>query len=188
MIAFNSLPVFKTERLNLRALRPADAGELHVIRSDGSVNRYINRPKNPLLDDVKGFIETTNRKISESSCLYWAITLNTADKLIGTICLFNFTPDKTRAELGYELHPNHHGAGLMNEAVQPVLQHAVEKLTLQTIVAVCQPGNHRSVNVLLKNNFVRNLALEAVAPDDIRGFEIYALEIREHPGKIKTCY
>jgi ribosomal-protein-alanine N-acetyltransferase len=175
MTAFNSLPVIKTSRLTLRELRPADAAKLHAIRSNESVNRFINRPKNPSMDDVMGFIENTNRKIQESGCQYWAITLNTANSLIGTICLFNFTSDRSRAELGYELHPDHHGAGLMQEAVPSVLRHAVEKLRLQTIVAVCQPGNHRSVNVLLKNNFVRDPALEAVAPEDIKGFEIYAL-------------
>jgi [ribosomal protein S5]-alanine N-acetyltransferase len=165
-----------TNRLTLRRLDLDDIADLHLIRSDELVNRFINRPKSLSHEDVKEFILTINKKIDDQHSCYWAIEINTGRRLIGTICLFNFNDQKTVAEIGYELNPAYHGRGIMQEAIASVLKYGGETLRLSAFTAVCKPANIRSVNLLMKNGFLRNEELELQAPEEIREFNIYTLK------------
>ena len=51
----------------------------------------------------------------------WGIVLKNESKIIGSICLWNFSTDKKEAEVGYDLHPKNHRQGIMNEALGRVL-------------------------------------------------------------------
>ncbi|MFM9949131.1 MAG: GNAT family N-acetyltransferase; N-acetyltransferase, partial [Saprospiraceae bacterium] len=75
------------------------------------------------------------------------------DDLIGTICLWNFSEDKTQAELGYELKPVFQGLGLMDEAVKSVLVYSFESIGIQTLCAFTHHNNNASRRLLEKNGF-----------------------------------
>jgi ribosomal-protein-alanine N-acetyltransferase len=108
----------KTERLTLRQLRSSDDKEIFALRSNDNVNKYLDRKPSKSIDDAKNFIQTINENIQRNDSIYWAITLNGTDKLIGTICLFDFSEDNSKAEIGYELLPDFQGKGIMQEALQ----------------------------------------------------------------------
>lgn len=177
MITKEFFPIIKTSRFTLRRLVPDDAYELHSIRSNPLVNRYINRPAELSVQDAEKFIDATNEKITNHECIYWAISLNETDKLIGTTCLFNFNKERTVAELGYELLPVYQGRGIMQQAVTGVIQYGAQTLRLQTITAFCKPQNERSLRLLQKNNFVRNKKLERRYETDLKGMQIYSLDL-----------
>jgi ribosomal-protein-alanine N-acetyltransferase len=44
--------------------------------------------------------------------LYWAITQTQNGKLIGTICLFDFSEELNQCEMGYELSTDYQGQGI----------------------------------------------------------------------------
>src|SRR5215204_5425622 len=102
---FIPFPVLKTERLTLRQLVSSDDNEIFALRSDDNVNKYLGRKRSKSIDDAKTFIRTINKNIQSNESVYWAITLNGTDKLIGTVCLFDFSNDNSKAEIGYELLP-----------------------------------------------------------------------------------
>jgi [ribosomal protein S5]-alanine N-acetyltransferase len=152
-VNFIPFPVLTTPRLVLRQLWESDAKYLALLRSNESVNRYIVRAKQTTLKEANAFILVINRGISEKKWMYWAICQKEHSKLIGTICLWNFSTDHNIAEIGYELEPAFQGKGFMNEAVQCVIDFGFNKLHLKALEAFTHKDNTSSMHLLLKNNF-----------------------------------
>lgn len=153
---FKPFPVLKTERLILRQLVSSDANEIFALRSDRNVNKYLNRIPSKSIDDAKTFIQTINENIQRNDSIYWAITLSNTDKLIGTICLFDFSDDNLKAEIGYELLPDFQGKGIMQEAISKVIDFGIQHIGLNSIEAYTHSENQSSTRLLEKFNFKKN--------------------------------
>ena len=153
---FAPFPVLKTERLTLRQLVSSDDNEIFVLRSDENVNKYLGRKPSKSIDDAKTFIETINENIQKNNSIYWAITLSDTDKLIGTICLFDFSDDNLKAEIGYELLPNFQGKGIMQEATSKVIDFGIQLIGLHFIEAYTHSENQASTKLLEKFNFKKH--------------------------------
>ena len=149
----SSFPFLITPRLVLRQLQETDAKELALLRSNESVNRYVDRVKQTTIVGARAFITHINRGMAAHQWFYWTLCNKGHPKLIGTICLWNFSDDKTVAEIGYELDPVFQVKGLMNEALQAVVQYSFETLHLSSIEAFTHENNTSSIQLLLKNNF-----------------------------------
>ncbi len=157
---FTPFPVIKTERLILRELLIDDAQEIFALRSDGSVNKYLDRKPGNSIDEAITFIHTIHENTHNNNSIYWAITLNNNDKLIGTICLFNFSDDNLKAEIGYELLPDFQGKGMMQEAIATVINFGMYHIGLQSIEAYTHVENISSTKLLEKFNFKKGLQSE----------------------------
>ena len=152
---FTTFPILNTERLLLRQLRISDDHEIFALRSNEIVNKYLNRKPSTSIDDAKDFINSIIDNDHKNHSLYWAITLNGSEKLIGTICLFNLSDDHSKLEIGFELLPGFQGKGVMNEAALAVLRFAFEKLRVNIIEACTHSENERSIILLEKLGFER---------------------------------
>lgn len=150
---FTPFPVLKTERLTLRQLISSDDKDIFALRSDGNVNKYLNRKPSKSIEDAKIFIQNINENIQRNNSIYWAITLNGNDKLIGTICLFDFSNDNLKAEIGYELLPGFQGKGIMQEATSKVIDFAIQHIGINSIEAYTHFENQSSTRLLEKFNF-----------------------------------
>jgi ribosomal-protein-alanine N-acetyltransferase len=155
---FTPFPVLKTERLTLRQLISSDDKEIFALRSNDNVNKYLGRKPSKSIDDAKNFIQTINENIQRNDSIYWAITLNSTDKLIGTICLFDFSNDNLKAEIGYELLPDFQGKGIMQEATSKVIDFGIQHIGLNSIEAYTHSENQSSTRLLEKLNFTRHSA------------------------------
>lgn len=153
---FTPFPIFKTERLTLRQLVSSDANEIFALRTDGNVNKYLDRKPSKSIDDAKTFILTINENIQRNYSIYWAITLNDIDKLIGTICLFDFSDNNLKAEIGYELLPDFQGKGIMQEATSKIIEFGIQQIGLNSIEAYTHFENQSSTRLLEKFNFKKH--------------------------------
>src|SRR3982751_1592761 len=117
MFSFTPFPVLTTTRLLLRRLSIDDAPEIFALRSDPIVNKYLERIKARSIEDAVDFIKKINFGIDADQSIYWAISFKGELGLIGTICLWNFSDEENKAEIGYELLPSYHGKGIMHEAL-----------------------------------------------------------------------
>jgi len=152
---FTPFPTITTQRLVLRQLQDNDVHELFALRTDERVNRFLDRSLPQSLDDARAFIAMVNQITQRNEGLYWVITRKNEDKLLGTIGLRNFEPEQYQAEIGYELHPDHQGQGMMHEAITHVLAYGFGRLGLQSITADIHPGNLRSIQILERYGFVK---------------------------------
>ena len=74
-------------------------------------------------------------------------------RFLGSICLWKISREDATAEIGFELLPENHGKGIMQEVIPEVIQFGFEETKLQTIEAEVSPRNLKSVRLLEKNNF-----------------------------------
>ena len=155
----NPFPVLKTERLILRQLENHDANEIYALRSNDKVNKYLERKPSKSINDANVFIQAIHKNFQSNQSFYWAITLNGCDELIGTICLFDFSADNLKAEIGYELLPDFHGKGIMQEAIAKVIDFGMQDIGLNLIEANTHHENKNSIVLLNKFNFKNNGAI-----------------------------
>ena len=149
----NILPTLVTDHLLLRQLKTTDDGAVFNIRSNKIVYKYIAKTTQKHIEEAQAYITKTNKGIANGEFLYWAITLKETQELVGTICLWNFTKDKLIAEVGYELLPNYHKKGIMNEALKKVMEFGFGVLNLKIIEAFTHKKNEASKTLLIRNEF-----------------------------------
>lgn len=142
-----------TKRLQLRTLQAKDAEDIRFLRSDQIVNQFVKRQETKTIDDALKFIKRIQKSVSNQEICYWSICLKNNPRLIGTICLWNFSEDLKKAEIGYDLHPKFHRTGIMSEALKAVLGFGFNELNLNSIEAYTQNDNLASVYLLKKKNF-----------------------------------
>ena len=153
---FNPFPVIKTERLLLRKIEESDYGDILFLRSDPIVNKFIERPENRQTKnraDAIKFIKELHKGIETNKTISWGITLIGNHKIIGTICLWNFSENKKRAEVGYDLNPMCQRKGIMNEALIQIIEFGFVNLNLDKIEAFTHAENENSIKLLVKNGF-----------------------------------
>ena len=161
---FNPFPALASQRLRLRRLKPEDVQEIYSLRSNESVNLYLDRQPASSIDDAHMFIEKINANIDNNISLYWAICLKENPRLIGTICYFDFSDTGESAEIGYELHPFYQHKGIMHEALSVVIPFGFQTLELKSIIAVLSADNENSIRLLEKNRF--RLEPDGIDPKD----------------------
>lgn len=163
----NSSPflILTTERLTLRQVSLDDQDDIFVLRSDPEINRFLDRQRCRTIEDAITFITRINENGKLGDSYYWAITLTDTKTLVGTICLFDFSVERNSCEIGYELKTEFQGHGLMNEAVQVVIDFAFQTLKVKKIGACTHDGNQKSTSLLLKFNFKKSLETDKLNPD-----------------------
>jgi ribosomal-protein-alanine N-acetyltransferase len=155
-----------TQRLILDHLEDKDAEFILALRSDPIVNEFLDRDPMKTLEEAMAFIEKIKKGYFSGETYYWVIRQEKHGPLIGTVCLWNFSPCKSIAELGYEMRPSFQGKGFMNETVSEVIRFAFEELELKKLLAFTNKKNIRSSRLLIANNFVGPFDPSADHPTD----------------------
>ena len=162
---FTPFPILTTERLTLRQLVSSDEQEIFTLRSDNEINKYLDRQVSITIDDARNFINMVNENINKNDSLYWAITLSGRNILAGTICLFGFSDENNKCEFGYELLTNFQRQGIMQEAVDKVIDYAFNTIGVKKIEAFFHRNNQSSIKLLEKFSFKNSNEPDKTNPD-----------------------
>lgn len=152
---FDPFPELVTKRLHLRKMVATDADAFFELRSNRQIMQYIARPLAETPDDALQLILSMEEGIAKNDMINWGITLKGENKVIGTIGYYRMKPEHYRAEVGYLLHGDFHKKGIMQEALEVVLDHGFDQMKLHSIEAVTDPDNTASQDLLLRNKFVK---------------------------------
>lgn len=145
---FTLFPTLTTERPTLRQLSIDDQQHIFALRSDAEINKYLDRLPVQTIEEAINFINKVTDNIKKNNSLYWAITLTKTNTFVGTICLFSFSDENNKCEIGYELLTTFQGKGIMKEAVESVIHYAFNTMKVQIIEAVCHRNNQHSIKLL----------------------------------------
>lgn len=154
-VNFSPFPELTTERTFLRKLDIADKPAIFQLRSDERVMRYIARRKMEHPDEAGRLIERLITAADTNDSISWAMVSKGDTNLIGTLCLWNISEQDMRAEIGYDLMPEFQGRGLMQEAMDAVLNYGFTIMNLHTIEAFINAENQASINLVKRKKFVR---------------------------------
>jgi RimJ/RimL family protein N-acetyltransferase len=142
----------ETERLLLRPFEEGDLDALHAIHSDDGVTRWLyHEPRT--LEETRELIA---RKVAgaalrrEGEWLSAAVVLREGGELVGDVSLLWASETHRQGELGFLVHPAHHGKGYATEAARPMLGFAFETLGLHRVAGRLEPRNAGSARVLEK--------------------------------------
>lgn len=150
MIADN-FPCLSIDRFELRQLSLSDTEEILFLRSDERVLEFIDIEKAETLEDAKRFIEKINS--GKDGWFFWGIAEKNNPKLIGTICLWNIEAAESKADIGFVLHPDYWGKGVMQEVVPAVINFGFQKTKLRLIIGEAMPKNIKSIKLMEKFGF-----------------------------------
>jgi len=153
-LKFTPFPTLLTERLTLRKFSAGDKKNVFIFRSDDRIMKYIKRPKQQHPDEASAFISMINNGIEENKWINWVITLTETSQFIGTICLWKFAEGNTVAEVGYALHPDFQGKGIMTEALNCVIAYGFDSLKLKSVDAYTNRNNAKSIALLERKGFI----------------------------------
>jgi [ribosomal protein S5]-alanine N-acetyltransferase len=155
-VNFSPFPEINTNRLLLRQPTPNDAQDLFTLRSNIEVMKYVNRPLAKTMDDAKELIAKINGLIATNEGINWCITLKeNPKKVMGNIGIWQLKKEDYRGEIGYMLHPDFWRKGIMQEAIEAVINYGFSQMKLHSLEAKINPLNTASASILEKNNFVK---------------------------------
>jgi RimJ/RimL family protein N-acetyltransferase len=160
--------VLATQRLVLRAPRPADAKPLARLINDRRIAENTARIPHPYgLADARAFLAQSNRNLGEPSFL-----ISLADGTIIGGCGIAAASGRD-PELGYWIGVPHWGRGYATEAARALIDHAFEEPGCERLSARARVSNPGSRRVLEKCGFqwegvclIRIRALKSSAPVD----------------------
>lgn len=153
-ISLQPFPVLTTERLLLRPITEADAPEFFWLRNSEEVMKYIQLPGFATLEHAKARIQSLNESTLRNEGINWGISLKEdSDLLIGWILYKSIDLVNHRAEVGYLLHPDYWRKGIVQEAMQAVLDYGFNTLNFHSLEALVNPENEASINLLEKFGF-----------------------------------
>lgn len=154
-VNFTPFPVLRTGRLVLRRIESGDAEDILFFRSDPVTMQYLDRDPIRTLGEASFFIRMIIDSLERNEGITWGISLTDDPRLIGTIGFWRLMKEHYRAEIGYLLHPDFWGRGLVSEAITAVMNYGFDVMKLHSVEANVNPGNKASVRVLERAGFVQ---------------------------------
>lgn len=154
-VNFSPFPILETERLVLREITDNDVHDVFVIRSSPEMMRFLDRPLAKELNDAQNLIDTIKNLLSKNDGITWAVTLKGENKVIGSFGFWRIDKANYRAEIGYLLHKDYWGKGLMQEAMNIGINYAFNTLGVHSIEANINPKNVASIKTAERNGFAR---------------------------------
>jgi ribosomal-protein-alanine N-acetyltransferase len=145
----------RTASYVLRPLARTDTDLIFTHFGDPRVTEYLDIP--PLLgrSDAEAVIAWAQAMRAAAGGVRWAIR-NDEERFLGTCGFHLMTFERgRRAEIGYDLGPDHWGRGVMDEVLPAVLAFGYGVLGLHRIEAMVTPGNDHSCAVLDRHGFHR---------------------------------
>ncbi|MFJ7746948.1 GNAT family N-acetyltransferase [Peribacillus sp. NPDC097295] len=146
-------PVLETDRLILREIIESDTEEIFRCFSNDELTRFYGQDSFESLEQARGIIETFAQNYKEKRAIRWGIERKESPGLIGTIGFHAYMPKNKRAEIGYEIHPEHWHKGYMTEALNKIKAFGFDDLGLTRIGAVVFVENEPSSALLKKAGF-----------------------------------
>ena len=140
----------ETKRLLIRPVKKADCFDMFEYTSDYEVAKLAGWSSHLTIGQTKKFINALRRKKETHGIIF-----KEENKLIGTVSLYknNFRRNHYTLELGYSLNRKYWGQGIIPEACQKVITYCFEDTICEVIMALSEPSNLNSIQVLEKCGF-----------------------------------
>ncbi|MUK89500.1 GNAT family N-acetyltransferase [Ornithinibacillus sp. L9] len=146
-------PKLNTKRLVLDKITKEHIPSYYDVLSREVVTKYYGMDSLKSLEEASKLVESLQQTYESRRGIRWGIFLAETGEFVGTVGLNNLSTWSKRAEVGYELHPNHWNKGITTEAVEEVLRYSFEGLGLNRMGAVTYPQNESSIKLLKRLGF-----------------------------------
>ena len=119
-------PVLVGESVVLRPWRDADVPRIVEQCSDPVAQRFLPHLPSPYGEsDARAWLLAQRTRLADGQSLGWCVATPGDGLAMGSIDVFGLERTGNEAEIGYLLHPQARGRGLMRQAVRLAVRHAV---------------------------------------------------------------
>ncbi|SEW57290.1 GNAT family N-acetyltransferase [Chitinophaga arvensicola] len=177
------LPVLSTSHLVLRPIEDKDTAALFRHFSKDAVTKYMDIDSFSNISEASHIIQFFRESLEKEEGMRWAITFKEKEEeLLGTCGYHKISKVHFKAEIGYDLHPDYWGKGIMKEAISAMLSYGYEELQYNRIEAFVDPENIASSKLLSSlgfryEGFLRDAFFEK---GKFVNAELYSLLRQEH--------
>ncbi len=135
----------ETERLTLRPPTEADLARWAEAEADEATSYWANQPA-PTVSEVRDVYYRSNWRAAKGTHLVWTVADRETDRFCGQVMIGDLPGSP---EIGYFMHPDSRGLGLMTEAVDAVSQFALDRfgLNLTRLNLSVGAGNTKSAAI-----------------------------------------
>ena len=150
----------RSKRLEFRAPTPDDATFMNpaIIASMSLLQPWMSWAKAPpSMDDTRLYTRRALLEWHDRESLDYRLFLG--ENFVGNCSIHTINWDVPLAQLGYWLHINYVGQGLMNEAVETLMRLAFDELKLVRLEIRCNARNMASARVAERAGFEREAHL-----------------------------
>jgi ribosomal-protein-alanine N-acetyltransferase len=174
--------VLESERLRLRPFVDADLPRIVEACSDPESRHWLNGLPHPYTPAIaRGYIDDCVWQAATGAKATWAIADRETDQLLGNIAIMDMLGvNPTSGEVGYWMHPDARGRGIMTEATCMVMRHAFDAkgLDRRRLVLYAAASNTASNAVAVAAGFTHYGTQRAAerlgngSYDDLHGYEL----------------
>ena len=151
--------MIETDRLILRKLKLADVDDLVETGNDYDVHYFsFFLMKYPFTKEEAILVVKEEEHVKNLK--RFGVELKESSKIIGVIDLYNINLKSKKLKLGYWIGKDYRRKGYINEAIQKVITYAFENYDINEVIATTLLDNEPSINLLLKNGFVKGKLLK----------------------------
>ncbi len=122
--AVENLPQIETARLTLRRVKPSDAAAIFDYASRPEVTAHLSWLPHKKMEDTYRFIQSLQYGYCEGTAADWGMVLKKNERFIGTIGFAHASRIHGYGEVGYVLHPDFWGRGIVAEALRALIDFA----------------------------------------------------------------
>lgn len=150
--------VLRGKEALLRPFRVRDLPRISEACSDPETRLWIPLPEPYTEADAHGYVTSTAWDAATGKMAAWCVCDPDTDVLLGNIAVLRMDHRTLTGEIGYWMHPDARGRGIMTEAAQLVVRHALTPVTegglgRRRLVLNAAAGNAASNTVALKSGF-----------------------------------
>ncbi len=142
----------RTSRLLLRPFTSDDLPAFHAMYGRDDVCRYLPWPAQSL-EESRAMLERIRTKTAigpgdDEDGLRLAVVLPETGALIGDVSLWWESREHAQAEIGFVVHPGHHGRGYGSEAMRLLLDIGFREARIHRIMGRCDARNAASAALM----------------------------------------
>lgn len=187
---FSKFPDIDLGDIKLRDLSLRDTENYYKLFADPKVSQYLSDEDIPnsleaALTDVKFWGSLFYRKQG----VFWAITTNKNDQLIGTIGFNSWNFHNKRGEISYDLMSEYWGQGIMTRVITNIMVFAFSKMGIYRVEARTMKENERSQKLLYKIGFKQEGILRGyrIIRDEPQDIALFSLISPDFSGNLITA-
>ncbi len=164
----------KTQRLNLRVLKPDDAEFMFRLMNTAKFHQYIGDRGVHSVDEARKYIEERMAaELDDKGFVNYLMKEQESGRAVGTCSLHN-RRGVEGIDIGYALLPEFEGKGYAREGARAMIELAFEKHGLEKVSAITSDKNQRSYGLLEKLGFRRQGYIQL--PGEAEQIRLYVLE------------
>ena len=144
-----------TSRLRLEPFTTSHVAGLNAMNADPEVMRYLTAGRPETMEETRAMVERIMKRWQELRYSWWALIERESEEVVGAGAVQNLrreaalVPDLAcPLEIGWRLRRDRWGRGLAVEAARAMGDFVFDELKAQELLAVCDPANSASANVM----------------------------------------